>query len=162
MDSYFLKKLLNLKGDDGFRMNEVLVALWYIMGLYPLMYSMLLLPTARRYFYRHPWLHFIVKLKLLAFNKLIDHIYCSSKGSVPLWPFLVLSCIGGAYALIPYFVLWRPPPPLVEERDLKKWPLNVFESKLTAGVRRFLSRLCALLFCVCIVLVVTLHSCIYI
>ncbi len=48
-DMYFLQKLLNLKGDDGFRMNEVLVSLWYIMGLWPLVYSMLLLPTGRRY-----------------------------------------------------------------------------------------------------------------
>jgi hypothetical protein len=47
---YFLKKLLNLKGDDGFIMNQVLVAEWYIMGLWPLVYSMLLLPTGRRYF----------------------------------------------------------------------------------------------------------------
>ncbi|TQD75909.1 hypothetical protein C1H46_038540 [Malus baccata] len=47
-DMYFLKKLLNLKGDDGFRMNEVLVSVWYIMGLWPLVYSMLMLPTARR------------------------------------------------------------------------------------------------------------------
>lgn len=78
-------------------------------------------------------------------NNLFDHIYCSSKGSVPLWPFLVLSCIGGAYALIPYFVLWRPPPPPIEEQNLKRWPLNVFESKLTAGVRRILSRFYALL-----------------
>ncbi|MBA0605592.1 hypothetical protein Godav_018149 [Gossypium davidsonii] len=46
-DMYFLKKLLNLKGDDGFRMNEVLVSQWYIMGLWPLVYSMLLLPTGR-------------------------------------------------------------------------------------------------------------------
>jgi len=46
---YFLKKLLNLKGDDGFRMNQVLVSEWYIMGLWPLVYSMLLLPTGRRY-----------------------------------------------------------------------------------------------------------------
>jgi len=45
---YFLQKLLNLKGDDGFRMNEVLVGLWYIMGLWPLIYSMLLLPSGRR------------------------------------------------------------------------------------------------------------------
>ncbi|MCD9640778.1 hypothetical protein HAX54_026307 [Datura stramonium] len=104
-DMYFLKKLLNLKGDDGFQMNEVLVGLWYIMGLWPLVYSMLLLPTAR-----------------------------SSKGSIPVWPFLVLSCFGGAYALIPYFALWKPPAPPVEEAELQRWPLNLFESKLTAGV----------------------------
>lgn len=47
-DVYFLEKLLNLRGDDGFVMNEVLVSLWYIMGLWPLVYSMLLLPTGRR------------------------------------------------------------------------------------------------------------------
>lgn len=104
-DEYFLKKLLNLKGDDGFEMNQVLVSLWYIMGLWPLVYSMLLLPTGR-----------------------------SSKSKIPVWPFLILSCFGGAYALLPYFVLWRPPPPPVEESELGKWPLNFLESKLTAGI----------------------------
>ncbi|KDP29955.1 hypothetical protein JCGZ_18524 [Jatropha curcas] len=104
-DEYFLKKLLNLKGDDGFKMNEVLVSLWNIMGLWPLVYSMLLLPTGR-----------------------------SSESKIPVWPFLVLSCFGGAYALLPYFVLWRPPPPSVEESELGRWPLNFLESKLTAGI----------------------------
>lgn len=104
-DEYFLRKLLNLKGDDGFRMNEVLVSLWYIMGLWPLAYSMLLLPTGR-----------------------------SSKSKIPVWPFLVFSFFGGAYALLPYFVLWRPPPPAIEETELSRWPLNFLESKLTAGV----------------------------
>ncbi|RDX88888.1 hypothetical protein CR513_29430, partial [Mucuna pruriens] len=104
-DSYFLKKLLNLKGDDGFRMNEVLVSLWYIMGLWPLVYTMLLLPTGR-----------------------------SSKNSIPVWPFLILSCFGGAYALLPYFVLWQPPAPPVEETQLKTWPLNFLESKVTATI----------------------------
>ncbi|GMY09637.1 Cardiolipin synthase N-terminal [Fagus crenata] len=105
-DMYFLQKLLNLKGDDGFRMNEVLVSLWYIMGLWPLVYSMLLLPTGR-----------------------------SSKSNIPVWPFLILSCFGGAYALLPYFVVWKPPPPPVEETEIRRWPLNFLESKLTAGVR---------------------------
>ncbi|XP_034601674.1 uncharacterized protein [Setaria viridis] len=104
-DTYFLQKLLNLKGDDGFRMNDVLVALWYIMGIWPLVYSMLLLPTGR-----------------------------SSKSKIPVWPFLVLSCIGGAYALIPYFVLWKPPPPPIDEDEIEQWPLKFLESKLTAGV----------------------------
>ncbi|KAJ6802677.1 uncharacterized protein M6B38_191005 [Iris pallida] len=104
-DMYFLQKLLNLKGDDGFRMNEVLVALWYIMGLWPLVYSMLLLPSGR-----------------------------SSRSKVPVWPFLILSFFGGAYVLIPYFVLWKPPPPAVGEDEISKWPLNFLESKITAAV----------------------------
>ncbi|VAI44121.1 unnamed protein product [Triticum turgidum subsp. durum] len=104
-DTYFLEKLLNLKADDGFRMNGVLVSLWYIMGIWPLVYSMLLLPTGR-----------------------------SSKSKIPVWPFLVLSCIGGAYALIPYFVLWKPPPPAIDEDEIGQWPLKFLESKLTAGV----------------------------
>ncbi|KAM7264585.1 hypothetical protein ACFE04_002268 [Oxalis oulophora] len=107
-DMYFLEKLLNLKGDDGFRMNQVLVSLWYIMGLWPLVYSMMMLPTAR-----------------------------SSKSNVPVWPFLVSSFFGGAYALLPYFVFWTPPPPPVDETELNKWPLNFLESKLTAGVSLF-------------------------
>ncbi|CAK8567021.1 unnamed protein product [Lathyrus sativus] len=105
MDVYFLKKLLNLEGDDGFKMNEVIVSEWYIMGLWPLVYSMLLLPTGR-----------------------------SSKSKVPVWPFLSLSFFGGMYALLPYFVLWKPPPPPVEEAELKTWPLNFLESKLTASI----------------------------
>lgn len=62
----------------------------------------------------------------------------STKGSIPVWPFLVLSCGAGVYALLPYFVLWRPPPPPVEETDLQRWPLNFTESKLTAGVGHFI------------------------
>ncbi|QHO53784.1 uncharacterized protein DS421_2g51010 [Arachis hypogaea] len=83
-DMYFLKKLLNLKGDDGFKMNEVLVSLWYIMVLWPLGYSMLLLSTRK-----------------------------------------------SAYALLPYFILWNPLTPLIEETELKSWPLIFFESKVT-------------------------------
>ncbi|KAJ0111347.1 hypothetical protein Patl1_01806 [Pistacia atlantica] len=109
-DIYFLKKLLNLKGDDGFVMNEVLVSLWYIMGLWPLVYSMLLLPTGR------------------------SLVSAAQKANIPVWPFLILSCFGGAYALLPYFVLWNPPPPPVEETELSRWPLNFLESKLTAGI----------------------------
>ncbi|XP_038901494.1 uncharacterized protein LOC120088343 [Benincasa hispida] len=104
-DLYFLKKLLNLKSDDGFKMNEVLVSLWYIMGLWPLVYSMLLLPSGR-----------------------------SSNSNVPVWPFIGLSFFLGAYGLLPYFVLWKPPPPPVEEDELKRWPLNFLESKFTAGI----------------------------
>ncbi|XP_061364538.1 uncharacterized protein LOC133307966 isoform X2 [Gastrolobium bilobum] len=101
-DMYFLRKLLNLKGDDGFRMNEVLVSLWYLMGLWPLAYSMLLIPTGR--------------------------------SNIPVWPFLVLSFFGGAYVLLPYFVLWKPPAPPVEKTQLKMWPLNFLESKVTAMI----------------------------
>lgn len=59
----------------------------------------------------------------------------SSKSNIPVWPFLILSFFGGAYALLPYFVLWTPPPPPVEETEIKRWPLNFLESKLTAAVR---------------------------
>lgn len=62
-------------------------------------------------------------------------LYCSSKSKIPVWPFLVLSCIGGAYALIPYFILWKPPPPPIDEDEIEQWPLKFLESKLTAGVR---------------------------
>ncbi|VAI44119.1 unnamed protein product [Triticum turgidum subsp. durum] len=129
-DTYFLEKLLNLKADDGFRMNGVLVSLWYIMGIWPLVYSMLLLPTGRR---------LVVELwrschDANPFWPAPAICYCSSKSKIPVWPFLVLSCIGGAYALIPYFVLWKPPPPAIDEDEIGQWPLKFLESKLTAGV----------------------------
>ncbi|KAL2938643.1 NmrA-like family domain-containing protein 1 [Bienertia sinuspersici] len=104
-DLYFVKKLSNLVGDDGFEMNHVLVSLWYIMGLWPLVYSMLLIPSGR-----------------------------SSKGISPVWPFVTFSIFGGAYALLPYFIIWRPPPPSIKEGERESWPLNFLESKLTAGL----------------------------
>ncbi|PWA63051.1 hypothetical protein CTI12_AA356730 [Artemisia annua] len=104
-DMYLVKKLCFLIGDDGFQLNQVIVSLWNIMGLWPLVYCMLLIPSGR-----------------------------SSKGNVPVFPFLILSFFLGAYALIPYFVLWRPPPPAIEESELKRWPINFLDSKVTAGV----------------------------
>ncbi|KAK1269347.1 hypothetical protein QJS04_geneDACA006723 [Acorus gramineus] len=59
---------------------------------------------------------------------------CSSKSKIPVWPFVVLSFFGGAYALLPYFVLWRPPPPNIDEDEIQKWPLNFLESKIPAGI----------------------------
>ena len=72
---------------------------------------------------------------VFSINNLTVKLYCSSKSKIPVWPFLVLSCIGGAYALIPYFVLWKPPPPPIDEDEIGQWPLKFVESKLTAGVR---------------------------
>ncbi|XP_057761311.1 uncharacterized protein LOC130981687 [Arachis stenosperma] len=57
-----------------------------------------------------------------------------SKSKVPVWPFLLLSCFGGAYALLPYFILWNPPAPPIEETELKSWPLIFLESKVTAMI----------------------------
>ncbi|KAD3066635.1 hypothetical protein E3N88_34515 [Mikania micrantha] len=72
--------------------------------------------------------------RMISFLILLLYGGLISKGNVPVFPFLLLSFFLGAYALIPYFILWRPPPPVTEETELKKWPLNFLESKLTAGV----------------------------
>ncbi|CAM6084849.1 unnamed protein product [Calypogeia fissa] len=101
-DTYFIEKLVGLHSDDGFIMNKVLVAEWYFMGLWPLIYSSLLIPSGR------------------------------SNSGVKVWPFAVVSFFLGAFALLPYFGLWRPPPPKVSRDELKRYPLNVLESKLTA------------------------------
>ncbi|QCD98783.1 hypothetical protein DEO72_LG7g60 [Vigna unguiculata] len=66
-DLYFLKKLLNLKGDDGFRMNEV------------------------------------------------------SKNSIPHTGKDYESTKPPRIHVLPYFVLWKPPAPPVEETQLKTW-----------------------------------------
>ncbi|CAM6040184.1 unnamed protein product [Sphagnum compactum] len=102
-DQYFVEKLVGLRADDGFTMNTVLVCEFYIMGLWPLVYSSLLIPSGR-----------------------------SGKWAVPVWPFLILSFGIGAFALVPYFALWQPPPPLVAKGELQKWPLNLLENKLSS------------------------------
>ena len=45
-DSYLLRKFLNLE-DDGVSINAVFTSLFYIMGLWPLMYTALLIPAAK-------------------------------------------------------------------------------------------------------------------
>lgn len=104
-DQYFLEKLLNLKGDDGFQMNQIITCLFYIMGLWPAIYTMLLIPTGR-----------------------------SARSKVPIWPFTTLSCFAGAFALLPYFGLWQPPPPKLSKEEIEGWPLRILESKIFAIV----------------------------
>ncbi|MCO5564684.1 hypothetical protein L7F22_018351 [Adiantum nelumboides] len=48
IDKYFLEKLLNPKSDEGFELNLVMTCLWYLMGLWPAIYWMLLIPSGRR------------------------------------------------------------------------------------------------------------------
>lgn len=79
-----------------------------------------------------------LKHKMSLLLMILLGFFYSSKSKIPVWPFVVLSFFGGAYVLIPYFVLWRPPAPPVEESELQRWPLNFLESKITAGVRRLL------------------------
>jgi hypothetical protein len=76
-----------------------------------------------------------IYLLLFAFFFNLLFVSAAQKANIPVWPFLILSCFGGAYALLPYFVVWKPPPPPVEETEIRRWPLNFLESKLTAGVR---------------------------
>jgi hypothetical protein len=64
---------------------------------------------------------------------------CGFNGSrnlegVKVWPFVLASYAVGAFALLPYFGLWRPPPPAVSKAELGRLPLNVLESKVTAVV----------------------------
>ncbi|KAL2632233.1 hypothetical protein R1flu_016919 [Riccia fluitans] len=103
-DIYFIQKLTGLHVDDGFSMNKVLTAEFFMMGLWPLVYTSLLMPSGR------------------------------SRKGVPVWPFAGLSFAVGAFALLPYFGLWRPPPPKVSREELSRWPLSLLESKVTAVV----------------------------
>ncbi|KAJ7527547.1 hypothetical protein O6H91_16G060700 [Diphasiastrum complanatum] len=104
-DLYFVLKLSGLKGDDGFLMNPVLVSIWLFMGMWGVIYSMLLLPSGR-----------------------------SERKKTLVWPFAVASFFIGAFALLPYFGLWQPPPPRVSKEELTSWPLNVLESKILSLV----------------------------
>lgn len=63
---------------DGETINRVFYSLFIVMGLWPVMYASLLLPTGK------------------------------SANKVPAWPFVSLSMFLGAGALLPYFALWSP------------------------------------------------------
>ncbi|KAI8102670.1 hypothetical protein M9434_005469 [Picochlorum sp. BPE23] len=47
LDQYFLRKFLNLE-DDGVSINTVFTSLFYVMGLWPLIYTSLLIPAGMR------------------------------------------------------------------------------------------------------------------
>ena len=76
-DQYFIEKFLNLT-TDAVPINTVFAALFYIMGVWPLIYTALLIPAAK------------------------------SRNGVPAWPFLTLSYGLGAFGLLPFFALWQP------------------------------------------------------
>lgn len=71
------------------------------MGLWPAIYWMLLIPSGR-----------------------------SSQSRIPVWPFTSLSFFVGAFALLPYFGLWQPPPPTVSKEEIEGWPLKILDSKI--------------------------------
>eukprot|EP00850_Spirogloea_muscicola_P018787 SM000176S03118 [mRNA] locus=s176:9925:10253:+ [translate_table: standard] len=47
-DFYFVQKLVGLRADDGFAVNQVLICVFNIMGVWPLIYAQLLFPSGRR------------------------------------------------------------------------------------------------------------------
>jgi hypothetical protein len=82
-DQYFLEKLLNLT-TDPVRLNAVFTQLFFAMGVWPLVYTALLIPAAR------------------------------SANKVPAWPFVFGSYGVGAFALLPFMALWQAPAPAPE------------------------------------------------
>ncbi|CAI5476688.1 unnamed protein product [Closterium sp. Yama58-4] len=110
-DQYFLEKLLNLRGDDGFVMNQVLVTLWNLMGVMPGIYAATLVPASRTL--PPP----------------------SNRTTIPAWPFLLASFFAGAFALMPFFALWTPGKAAVPtEEERGKVGLRVLESKITSAL----------------------------
>lgn len=91
---------------DEMVLNPVCSAIFTWMGIYPILYIGLLIPSAR------------------------------SKNKVPAWPFLVLSLGLGASTLLPYFALWQFDPTVKApptKGDLEGWsklPLKILESPI--------------------------------
>ena len=89
---------------DGDSVNSVFFSLFNVMGVWPAVYAALLIPGGR------------------------------SGNGVPAWPFVTASFGLGAFALLPYFVLWKP--------DAASLPAR---SDLGRGARALDSRITALL-----------------
>ncbi|PRW58694.1 hypothetical protein C2E21_3280 [Chlorella sorokiniana] len=94
-DAYFLEKLVGLGVDDGVTLNAIVTNLFLVMGVWPLIYTSLLIPSGK------------------------------SDNGVPAWPFVTLSYGIGAFGLLPFMALWQPPrqPPKVpaDAADLQGW-----------------------------------------
>eukprot|EP00899_Mesostigma_viride_P022609 jgi/Mesvir1/3532/Mv12003-RA.2 len=103
-DEYFLKQLVGLYDNNGIPLNTILSSIFMLMGVYPAIYTALILPTGR-----------------------------SRNGSPPALPFLIASFAIGAFALLPFFALHNPPCPPVTSEDVNKLPLKATESKIFAG-----------------------------
>ncbi|KAI3423805.1 hypothetical protein D9Q98_009642 [Chlorella vulgaris] len=84
-DSYFLEKLVGLGAADGVPLNTIVQQLFLAMGIWPLVYTALLIPSGK------------------------------SGNGIPAWPFVTASYAVGAFALLPFMALWQPPkePPSV-------------------------------------------------
>jgi len=76
-DQYFIEKVVGLTS-DAVPLNTVFYNLFFIMGIWPLIYTALLVPAAK------------------------------SRNGVPAWPFFTLSYGVGAFGLLPFMALWQP------------------------------------------------------
>ncbi|EFN59243.1 hypothetical protein CHLNCDRAFT_138236 [Chlorella variabilis] len=110
-DSYFLEKLVGLGVDDGVQLNIIVQQLFLIMGVWPLVYTALLIPSGK------------------------------SGNGVPAWPFITLSYVFGAFGLLPFMALWQPPkePPKVPAaaEDLQG-PGNLMQKGMESPLVAFL------------------------
>ncbi|KAL6775953.1 CGLD25 [Auxenochlorella protothecoides x Auxenochlorella symbiontica] len=77
-DAVFIQKLVGLGDPTTTPVNAVFTQLFLAMGVWPLIYTALLIPSAR------------------------------SGNGVPAWPFCTLSFAAGVFALLPYMALWTP------------------------------------------------------
>jgi hypothetical protein len=76
-DQYFIEKVVGLTS-DSVPLNTVFYNLFFIMGIWPLIYTALLVPAAK------------------------------SRNGIPAWPFFTLSYAVGAFGLLPFMALWQP------------------------------------------------------
>lgn len=109
-DQYFLEKFLNLT-DDGIPLNAIFSQLFYIMGIWPIIYTALLIPAAK------------------------------SKNRVPAWPFVTLSYAFGAFALLPFMALWQspsPPPELPPKKEELEGPRNLLNKGMESPIVAYL------------------------
>ena len=126
-DAYLLRKFLFLEVDEV-QINPIFVQVFFAMGIWPVIYSALLIPGQFRRRSPPAWPFCLLAFGfgacglIISVESLLDGMeesYCNV-------------CYPGAFALIPYMALWRPEkkhvpdgPPTAVER--------VLESKILAG-----------------------------
>ena len=120
LDTYYLKKLSGLAGNDGFTINPIFEQLFFIMGIWPVRFGSSCLCQAETLAKHVSW-HLAMQAIYAALlipggrsgNKVTCHSFSVHTNSVstadhealqvPAWPFVSLSFGLGYFALGPYF-----------------------------------------------------------
>jgi hypothetical protein len=125
---YFIEKLVGLGADDGVALNRILFSVFFLMGVHPIIFSSLMVPSLRSSNNVRHVLYCCPVPCAHVSHRAVDpegvDVVAQGLVQVPAWPFLVASFVIGIFGIFPYICVWQPrveknlSPPASEELEL--------------------------------------------